>query len=80
MSKKADNDLLSLTKQRAVNRKTTSWFDQLPQSDQDQIMASLDQVLKQNLPIICLAEVIKEKYKIGFTPESVARTITRRRK
>lgn len=81
MSKKANNDLLSLTKQHAAGRKTTtSWFEQLPQAEQDQILSSLDQVIKQNLPIICLAEVVKEKYKLKYTPESVARTITRRRK
>jgi hypothetical protein len=76
---KKDLSILELAMKRSSRRITNkSWFDKLPSDEQQEIIQAVDVMKKENKPIICLAEVLIDKYNLDLVPESIVRTITRR--
>jgi len=59
-------------------RSNKSWLDSLPNEDFKIIESVFKKGTKAGIPIIVIAKVVKEKYKVKHSPHSMARTITRR--
>jgi hypothetical protein len=76
---KKDSTILELARKRSTRRiSNKSWFDGIPADEKKEIIEAVITLKKENKPIICLAEVLIDKYKLELVPESVVRTITRR--
>jgi hypothetical protein len=77
---KKEDDLYKAIVEMGKNNKHTnkSWLDSLPEEDFKAIESVFRKGTKAGIPIIVIAKVIKQKYKVKHAPHSMVRTITRR--
>jgi hypothetical protein len=79
MPKKEDDLFKEIVEMGKNNTGTNkSWLDSLPNEDFKIIESVFKKGIKAGIPIIVIAKVVKQKYKVRCSPDSMARTITRR--
>lgn len=79
MPKKTSDDLFDLIKQKSAGRKNpTFWYNKLTEEQLQEIKDSYHRCKQSDIPLTVMAEVIKEKYNLPYSKESVLRAIIRR--